>query len=106
MMYYCENYITQEDIFSYIVFKKRRFGRVRRTIMRGHRYRPKKGKKVALEPKVLGNRVEFGIFSYSHYCPYTDPELEVWFCKIPKGSEVYSNGWEYTSDYLIFLEKC
>lgn len=106
MMYYYENYIAQIDIFSYMVFKKRRLGRTRRTIMRRHRYRPRKGKLIILEPEILGNRVELGIFSYSHYCPHTDPKFEVWFCKIPKGSKVYSNGWEYTSDQIIFLEKC
>ena len=106
MMYYYENYVAQTDIFSYMVFRKRRLGRARRTIMRRYRYRPKRGKRIILEPKILGDRVEFGIFSYSHYCPCTDHELEVWFCKIPEGSKVYSNGWEYTSDRLIFLEKC
>lgn len=105
-MYYYSNFIAESDIFSYMVFRKRRFGRLRKTIMRKHRYRPKKGKQINLEPKILGNRIEFGIFSYSHYCPLDDNELEVWLCKIPKNSMIYSNNWEYTSNKIIFLEKC
>ena len=105
-MYYNETYIAQTDIFSYMVFRKRRLGRIRRTIVRKEKYKPVKGRQVTTDLEVLDDRVESGIFSYSHYCPYTDPDLEVWFCKIPVGSRVYSNGWEYTSDHLIFLEKC
>ena len=107
-MYYYEYYITKDDIFSYMVFKKRSFGlsRKRRTIMRQHKYRPKKGRTTSRRLSILGNRVEFGIFSYSHYCPNNDPMLEVWLCKIPKGSVIYSNGWEYSSDNIEFVKKC
>ena len=105
-MYYEKRLITKEDIHSYLVFKKRRFGIRRKTIRRRLRIRPKKGRVIEIPVKSLGLRIINGVFSYVHWCPSEDPEYEVWLCKIPKGTLVYSNSWEHVSSKLELICRC
>lgn len=111
-MYYVDKFYTKIDIYCYMVFKKRKFKILNklignRTIRRRHHYRPTKGKLIT--DKNFGNifdlRVTNGIFSYVSWCPFDDPDCEVWLCKIPKGSLVFRNSFEYVSDNLEFISK-
>lgn len=99
--------VTKEDIYCYQVFKKRKFGKRRRTIRRHILFRPTEGAiresyiRINLEQEKIIN----GIFSFVSWCPIEDPECEVWLCKIPAGSIVASNAWEYASNALQFIIK-
>lgn len=99
--------VTKEDIYCYQVFKKRKFGKRRRTIRRHVLFRPTEGAieesyfKIDLEQ----GKITCGIFSFVSWRPIDDPECEVWLCKIPAKSIVASNSWEYASNALQFISK-
>lgn len=108
MMYYDGKFNTQEDIYSYVVFKKRSrlfnsiFGK--RTVRRNIKYNPEEGKRIYSEINNFDSRkAVIGIFSCVSWCPLDDPACEVWLCRIPKGSVVYMNNFEYASDTLEFI---
>ena len=108
VIYYDREFITKEDIYSYVVFKKRSilFSRIlgKRTVRRNIKYRPSEGKQIHghIFDIELSNAV-IGIFSCVSWCPLDDPDCEVWLCRIPKGSVVYMNNFEYVSDTLEFI---
>lgn len=111
-MYYWNKFSAKADIDCYVVFKKRKFDIFNKifgnkTIRRGYHYRPSEGK--IIEGKESVNisemRISYGIFSYVSWCPVYDPECVVWLCKIPKGSIVYQNNWEYVSNCLEFIRE-
>ena len=110
-MYYSNKFYTEIDIYCYMVFKKRKFKILnkilgRKTVRRGHHYWPSEGK---LEQRkdfsVFDFKITNGIFSYVSWCPIDDPECDVWLCKIPKGSLVFKNSFEYVSNNLEFVSK-
>ena len=98
-----------EDIYSFIVFKKRK-SIFKRTIRRNKLYIPRKNKKIRRHIKNTDLYQSYinddrGIYSYVSWCPADEPYYEVWLCKIPKGSVVYSNSWEHLSNSIKFIRK-
>ncbi len=111
-MYYEDRFFAKKDIDCYMVFKKRKFNIFgKRTIRRRLRFWPRNGKLIYGSFKVdrKYKRIDrAGIFSYVSWCPVGvgGNQYEVWLCKIPNGSEVFRNSWEYASDQLEFIRKC